>query len=278
MRFKLYREYGALNSKPVFDAFSQGIRHYGHTEVAVNEDIAVIWSVLWRGRMKPNQQIYESAIKNNKPVIIIEVGNLNRGTTWRVSLNNINSNGCFGNDNNLDPARPAKLKINLKLPVQNRRDDILICSQLPDSLQWQGMPSVEKWVSNTIAEVRKHTDRKIVVRPHPRHVFYGKFPNATLEIPKAVPNTYDSFNINYNYHCVVNHNSGPAVQAAINGTPVICDQSSLAWPVSNLLENIENLQLPDRDDWFLNLCHTEWHLDEIAKGVPLGRLLPKIIL
>jgi hypothetical protein len=117
-----------------------------------------------------------------------------------------------------------------------------------------------------------------MVRPHPRHVFYGKFANAALELPKLIPNTYDSFNINYNYHCVVNHNSGPAVQAAVNGTPIICDQSSLAWPVSNLLENIENPQLPDRDDWFLNLCHTEWHLDEIAKGIPLGRLLPKIIL
>ena len=102
MRFKIYREHGALNSKPVFDAFSQGIRRHGHTEVAAEEDVAVIWSVLWRGRMKPNQQIYESAIANNKPVIIVEVGNLNRGTTWRVSLNNVNGNGFFGNDIELD--------------------------------------------------------------------------------------------------------------------------------------------------------------------------------
>ena len=43
MRFKLYREYGALNSPPVFDALEQGLRHQGHTIVTENEDVSVIW-------------------------------------------------------------------------------------------------------------------------------------------------------------------------------------------------------------------------------------------
>jgi hypothetical protein len=75
---------------------------------------------------------------------------------------------------------------------------------------------------------------------------------------------------------VVNHNSGPAVQAAINGIPVVCDRSSLAFPVSNSIENINNATLPDRQDWFLKLCHTEWTVDEIAKGIPITRLVPEL--
>jgi hypothetical protein len=53
---------------------------------------------------------------------------------------------------------------------------------------------------------------------------------------------------------------------------VVCDTSSLAFPVSEKWENLENLQLPNRQDWFLKLCHTEWTVDEIAQGIPLQRL------
>jgi hypothetical protein len=278
MRFRLYREYGALNSGPLFDAFSSGLRNLGHTETSTNEDVAVIWSVLWRGRMKPNERIYQTAIKNNKPVIIIEVGNLKRGQTWRVSLGNVNSQGKFGNDVDLDPDRSKKLGVNLQNFTGKRRPEILLCGQLSDSLQWQNMPAMESWVTSNITAIREYTDRKIVFRPHPRQAIRSNFAGISVEIPKKIPNSYDDYAINYNYHCVINHNSGPTVQAAIAGTPVVCDQSGLAWPVSSTIQNIEAPTLPDRADWFLKLCHTEWTVDEIQKGLPLARLLPKISL
>lgn len=83
MRFKLYREYGALNSVPVFAAFEEGLKSQGHEIVDENEDVSVIWSVLWSGRMKPNKLIYEKCRQENRPILIIEVGNLKRGETWR---------------------------------------------------------------------------------------------------------------------------------------------------------------------------------------------------
>jgi hypothetical protein len=278
MRFRLYREHGALNSGPLFDAFSLGLRNLGHTETSTNEDVAVIWSVLWRGRMKPNERIYQTAIRNNKPVIIIEVGNLKRGQTWRVSLGNVNSQGKFGNDTDLDPDRSKKLGVNLQNFTGKRQPEILLCGQLSDSLQWQNMPAMESWVSSNIAAIREYTDRKIVFRPHPRQPIRSNFAGISVEIPRKIPNSYDDYAINYNYHCVINHNSGPTVQAAIAGTPVVCDSSGLAWPVSTTIQNIEAPTLPDRADWFLKLCHTEWTVDEIQKGLPLARLLPKISL
>ena len=128
----------------------------------------------------------------------------------------------------------------------------------------------------TIKLLRQYTDRKIVVRPHPRSPISVSLPNVVMELPKLVPGSYDDFDINYHYHCVINHNSGPAVQAAIKGIPIICDSTSLAAPVSNTVSDIENLQFPNRDDWFLKLCHTEWTVDEIIKGIPLQRLQLKI--
>jgi hypothetical protein len=277
MRFKLYREHGALNSVPVFDAFEQGLRALGHESVTANEDVAVIWSVLWAGRMKSNRQIYNECKNLNKPIIIIEVGNLKRGETWRISLNHINNRGLFGNSTNLDYNRPAVLGVKLKPSPTHRRGEILIACQHQDSLQWEGMPLMKIWCEETIAKIKQHTHRRIIVRPHPRSPFPFKMPNILFERPQRVPNTYDDFNILYGYHCVINYNSGPAVQAAIQGIPILCDSSSLASPVSASWKTLDNPQLPDREEWFLKLCHTEWTVKEISQGIPLQRLLPEII-
>jgi hypothetical protein len=73
---------------------SNGVISSNQTEIVVGSAIGivgVIWSVLWQGRMRPNKTIYESFRKLNKPIIIIEVGNLKRGLTWRICLNHIKS-------------------------------------------------------------------------------------------------------------------------------------------------------------------------------------------
>lgn len=277
MRFRLYREHGALNSVPVFDAFEEGVKSLGHEIVTNDEDVSVIWSVLWHGRMSANQAIYEKCIRDNRPIIIIEVGNLKRNELWRICLNHINGLGIFGNTDQLAANRPEKLGIHLKPISTDRRGEILIATQHERSLQWFGMPTMRAWTENIIYEIKKHTSRRIIVRPHPRSPFPVKIPGVLIDPPRRVPNTYDDFNIFYNYHCVINYNSGPAVQAAIQGVPIICDSSSLAGDLSSKLENIENPILPDRTEWFLKLCYTEWTVDEIAQGIPLQRLMPKII-
>lgn len=276
MRFKLYREYGALNSKPVFDAFEQGVKSLGHEIVSSGENVAVIWSVLWAGRMANNQRVYRECQTKGIPVIVIEVGNLFRGRTWRICLENINGNGIFANDQDIDPQRPEKLGAKLEPIKESRRNEILIATQHKASLQWTGQPSMQSWVEQTVSEIKKYSKRKIVVRPHPRSMISVSIPDVVVQTPKQISGTYDDFDIDYNYHCVINYNSGPAVQAAINGVPIICDSSSLASPLSEKIENIENPTLPDRSKWFLNLSHTEWTVDEIAKGIPLQRLLSKI--
>lgn len=272
MRFRIYQENGALNSTPVFAAFSTGLKKLGHSIVDRDEDVGVIWSVLWQGRMLPNKFIYENSIKNNRPIIIIEVGNLHRGVTWRIGLNHINNFGIFGNQQDLNPARPQILGVSLQPVDQHRRQEILIACQHSASLQWNNQPSMEQWVKQTILEIKKHSDRQIVVRPHPRSQIREKFADAVVETPNKMHNSYDDFDISYNYHCVINHNSGPAVQAAIKGTPVICDTSSLAYPVSEKWENLENPQLANRDQWLLKLCHSEWTVEEIGQGTPIVRL------
>jgi len=272
MKIKLYREHGALNSVPIFDALEEGLKKQGHEIVDSNEDIPVIWSILWNGRMNANKFIYEAARAAGKPVLILEVGTLKRGQTWKVCINHINGLGEFGNNIDLDIDRPQKLGISLKEPVSMRRQEILIACQHERSLQWDGMPSTSNWVLDLIKEIKSHTDRHIVVRPHPRSSLPLQNQDFTVIQPQRVHDSYDDFDIDYNYHCVINHNSGPCIQAAIQGVPVICDSSSLAGILSGKMEKIEEISLPDRDEWFLKLCHTEWTVEEIASGIPIKRL------
>lgn len=276
MLFKLHKSNGALNSPAVFAAVEQGIIAAGHSITEYDADIEVIWSVLWQGRMKPNQLIYERCVKNKKPIMIIEVGNLLRGKTWRLSFDHINGLGKFANDRDLDSLRPEKLGICLRPEKHNRSDKVLLACQHEHSLQWQSQPRMDRWAENMISKIRQYTDRKIVVRPHPRSPFFLNLKGIEISRPRPVKGSYDSFDFSDDFHCVINHNSGPAIEAAINGTPIVTDSSSLAYPVSDSLANIESIKLPPRDDWFLGLCHTEWAIPEITAGIPIRRLVESL--
>lgn len=277
IKFKLFRMFGANNSKPVFDAFEQGVVRLGHRVVDLDYDVAVIWSVLWNGKMRGNEQIYKHARLHNRPVVVIEVGSLKRNHTWKVALNHINNQGYYGNHTDLDPSRQDRLGVSLAEYNHNRKDEILIACQRQDSLLWNSSQSIENWVNSTVSKIMQFSDRQVLVRPHPRFAVNSARLNAKLDLPKRIVNTYDSFNIDFDYHCVINYSSGPGIQSLINGTPVITDSTSLAYSLSNRLEDIENLKYFDRQDWFLRMCHSEWTVDEISKGVPLGRIMPALV-
>ena len=267
MIFSLYNKFGALNSQPVFDAISHGLQRHGHKVVYHDDcaDVAVIWSQLWAGRMRPNQHVWHHYRQANKPVLVLEVGALQRGTTWRLMPNGQN---CFLSTNNSSHRR-QQLGIDM-LDWHYSGKEIVIALQRADSNQWAGQPSLEDWVNSTIASIRQHTDRPIVVRPHPRYRL-GRI-NHVCEIqqPQRMTNTYDDYNIAKSVKrawALVNHNSNPGVTAVLHGTPSFVGTSSIAGPVANLdFSKIENPLRPDRTQWVNDLAWTEWTTDEISQG------------
>jgi len=276
MKIAYFPNQTALQSQPIWGAFLDGCRQIGiePVEGVKNADMAVIWSVLWNGRMRMNQTIYEHYRNLNKPVFIIEVGALDRGRTWKISANNITSSGIYGNIENLDPDRNKKIGINLEPFRERRQDSILIVGQHEKSLQWRNQPSTISWLRQKVSEIRAISDRPIIFRPHPRHpISTSNMPGITFQRPQKISNTYDKFDIDFNHHCIVTHNSGPGIQAVIHGTPVISDISSLAYPVSQPISKIDEILLPDRDAWFQKILHTEWTVDEIRQGIPQNRIL-----
>ena len=275
MKFSLWTDYGALNSRPVFDAFATSLMDNGHTVVynSNNSDIDVIWSVLFHGRMARNKAIWE----NEKPTIVLEVGGINRGVTWKVGLNGINRDAYFGDKDN-DRSRADGLGLVCK-PWRSNGDFILICGQHDKSLQWQGMPRMSDWFMQTYREIRKHTDRPIVFRPHPRcrleHIELG-LKHVIRQEPRHVNGTYDSFDMGFDdIHCTISYSSNPGIHSVIEGVPAFVSTHSLAYDVANdidFLHDIENPLMPDRQQWLNDYAWTEFTVEEISQGIPLKHL------
>lgn len=278
MRFGIFDKFGALNSGPVFAAFCQGLDRLGlswrgHDSDA---DVAVIWSQLWAGRMRANHHIWTEFRRTNRPVVVLEVGMLQRGRTWKMGLNGTNGRATWPVAT--DSARAQRLGLLLR-SWQCTGSHIVIAMQRGDSEQWADMPNPNHWLDQVTTTVRQHSDRPITVRRHPRQAIATPT-TGQLQVPARLAGSYDSFDFEQCLHtawCVVNWNSGPGSQAVIAGVPAFVGADSLAAPVANLdWSQIENPVRPDRTVWLNEIAHTEWTTEEIASGKPMRLLFSRL--
>ena len=154
----------ALNSKSVMGAALDCLQASGiqTQENSMNSDAAIIWSVLWSGRMEPNRAVYAHYRNQGRPVIIVEVGALYRGNTWKIAVNNVTAEGYYGHQARLDWDRPRKLGISLATQTVTN-PEIVIALQHVKSLQVENITNMTQWVQATVTTLRQHTDRPVVV-------------------------------------------------------------------------------------------------------------------
>ena len=300
MIFGLFNEFGAQNASPVFGAFQQSLDRAGipWTKNLDMCNVAVIWSVLWHGRMAQNKRIWDHCKQTGKPIVVLEVGGILRNQSWKVAIGGINNEAYFNQESiskvnnwlrNASQHRQNKFGVKLKPwrdPHPNKQ--IVICTQHNKSHQWRDMPAVDKWLEQTIQTIRKHTRREILIRPHPRSPLNPMivkkldfaYKNIKSNQPIRYSETYDEYDFDrilQNAHTIISHSSNPGLQSIIAGVPAFVGPESLALPVANTdLSQIENPNMPDRTLWFNDLLYTEYFVDEISNGLPLVKLLPKL--
>lgn len=276
MKIAYFPAQTALNSTPVMTALLNSLRSAGHElqENSMSADAVLIWSVLWSGRMAANQAVYRHYRSLNRPVVVADIGTLQRGTTWKVAVNNINAQGYYGHQDQLDWDRPKKLGLILKTPA-NPKPHVTIAAQHSKSEQSSGI-DFNQWAREQIQILKRNTDRPIHVRPHPRCRLDIAGLGVTVEQPAKIPGTYDSFDLALDCHAIVNYNSGPGIQAAIAGVRPIVHNTSLAYPVSVGYADIEQAYITDRDLWLTQISHTEYTLNELEQGLWLNRIHPAL--
>lgn len=179
--------------------------------------------------------------------------------TWmRITYNGFVQNNIVSTDSS---RWNALFNTALKSYNYRNRDHILI---LPPSDATARTFSQQDWLKNTIREIRLYTDRPIIVRQKS-----GPVMNQNMtKVEKRK---------NYNYnetleehlrktYCVVAYNSNAAIQALMQGIPVICSEQCAAYPLSNKFENIENLIEYKRLPLLHSLSWGQYNLQEIVNG------------
>jgi hypothetical protein len=224
----------------------------------------------------PHLQLRKRILDTYKNVIVIDSNLFQFANTelanyyLRYSLNGIFPTTGFYFDNKIDPSRWQSISDRLNIKLREYRttgNHILICLQRVNG--WSmGSTSVQDWLDNTVNEIRKYSNRPIIVRKHPgdRRQEQLQFSNQ-YTISTALKLVDDL----QNCWATITYNSSPGIASLIHGVPVfvtdIVPKQSQTWPVCNTdLRLIETPIMHDRTDWINKISQSHWNDDEVTNG------------
>jgi hypothetical protein len=138
---------------------------------------------------------------------------------------------------------------------KTRGDHILVCPSSPTMERFIGRPG---WTEQTVATLKRYTDRPIKIRHKPRA--RGTSGPAAARVPFAEDAR--------NAHAVVTSVSMSAVEAACLGIPVFTHEQGPASPIALWdLSKIETPIRPDRTKWLNTLSYYQFTEKEIRQGI-----------
>lgn len=179
-------------------------------------------------------------------------------------------------DNEIDPKRWQQLSNDTGIKLEDTKlggGHILICAQR-DGGWSMGKVNLDTWLLNTCQEIRKHSNRPIVIRLHPSDNQTNRRAPQIQRTMMQVKNVSVSKNklidqdLN-NCWAVVNHNSSSVVGPIIKGYPAfITDpiKSQCAEVAHVGFENIETPQQFDRQRWLERISMFHWKFSELESG------------
>lgn len=168
-------------------------------------------------------------------------------------------------------------------PYRKTGAHVLIVGQKPGDASLRGCDIVE-WMIDTVAEVRRHTDRPIVVRAHPA-ALPADFPRmkkafgVSKSVRLDIPPTGTINEALRDCWATVTYSSSAAINSLLDGIPAISmSPASLAWPVTDHdLSKINNPTLHEREQWLYDLCYAQWSVEETARGMAWAHLRDKLL-
>ena len=278
-----------LEKPQILDYFCQGVIATGDSAIAHREmsvldcDVALIQGFVHDdGKQLPHLKLRKSVIdqqkKNNKRSLVVDsnlflyVDKKNPLHYLRYSFDGVFPTTGFYFDQDIDPARWNKiskdLNLNLK-PWRNSGNHILLCLQRNGGWSMGGISSID-WMNKTINDIRKYSNRPIVVRAHPgdkkiKSILKINHKNVSLSTKE---NLVDDFRGAW---ATVVYNSSPSVASIIEGVPAfITDpepRHSQSYTIANTdLNQIENPVLHERQLWLEKIAMCHWNFTEMQSG------------
>jgi hypothetical protein len=269
---------------------------YEYAEAYKECDVAVFFGS-WKAREKGTHQTRTSVAANAKRFVCIETPLLNRVTDrenqhWRVGVNGFLNLDAEWPTLRTDIAnqRLADLGINWSGWNSNPDGHILVALQLPGDASLRGA-DINDWAYRTIMDIRKRTDRFVIVRNHPlasqrafgdhdelaRKLLLAGVQNIKFSDGQIVPWSHDL----QGAYCTVTYTSGLAIDSVLSGIPTIAyDAGNFAWGISSrLVRDINDVKMASNEEvcaWLRNLAGCQWSADEMRDGTAWSHLLPVI--
>jgi hypothetical protein len=152
--------------------------------------------------------------------------------------------------------RPDDRWCRLDYPILKRKSGthILLVTPSEKPCKFYGIDR-DTWVAETVAEIKRHTDRPVVVRD--KAVRQQRINNSIFE------------DLN-NCHALVTYQSIAAVESVLYGVPAFTLAPTAADPVCDKdLSLVENPTMQDKDKiykWACHLAYGQYHIDEFKDG------------
>ena len=181
-------------------------------------------------------------------------------------------------DNDPDPKRWKQISNDCDIhleDIKHKGKNIVVCLQRQGG--WSMGPiSVFGWAKTVVEEIKKHTDRTIILRPHP-----GDKKAVTTYIPQlaayfkrdsqvkvSMPNNPLENDLNKAW-AVVNHNSSAIVGPIIKGYHAFItdpEKSQCAEVANTDFSLIESPNEFDRQSWVERISMFHWKFSELENG------------
>jgi len=144
---------------------------------------------------------------------------------------------------------------------------ILVAGMSAKSAKVEGF-GPEEWERAAVQALREHTDRPIVYRPKP------SWKDATqIEGTTFSPAEQSLEEVLSDCHMVVTHHSNAAADGLVDGVPAMCvDGVALPMGISEFAQVEQPVFPEDRQAWLADVSWCQFHLAEIAKGIPWRHL------
>lgn len=250
--------------------------HHPNHEICPNGkfslgDIGFTWGIpcIYKSNTKNRMKIHQMYRNKKRPLLVYEKGFLKREIYYSIGWNSIVGFGYY-NNTNMPSDRFEKLNITLSPHQPKTTGNILICGQIPWDSQVQHLPNYRKWVQQIVQQIRKHTNRPIVYRPHPKQ--NPKNSKAVLTLPNTIKSTKATLEEDFQEaFVVISYNSNSLVESLISGIPFFCfDRGSVVYDLANHdLTQIETPNFPDDKSRYQKLCdiaYSQWNTTEIESG------------
>lgn len=206
--------------------------------------------------------------------VFIYKDKLNPHKYLRYSFNGVfPATGIYCNDNPGDKNwNNIQRDYNMDLkPWRTQGNHILITLQRPLGWSMRGV-DLMSWLKRTLSQVRKNTDRPIVLRWHPGD--WKAFPNYKPTLDKfGVTVSPQDRHITQDLHncwALICHNSTPSAVAPIEGIPAFITDDpaySQGGDIANTdFSLLENPNLPDREQWIRKLAQCHWSFEDLRSG------------